>query len=163
MSSDNKQDRLVVALQRLATERDDRAALAALRAALDDRRRIEALRFVLPYLGPNAGSRREDDALLLAGLFALHPVSGSSSLAAALRRVMWRTESESVESRFRAMLSAGRDELDTHLRHAVTLVAGHDEGIDWSDLHKAIRYWDHGDDFVRRRWARDFWASEKQD
>jgi CRISPR system Cascade subunit CasB len=148
--------------------RGDRAALAALRGALRPGRELDALRFVVPFLpaqgrdGASLGSlarrRGEDDAILLASLFALHPENGPRSLASVLNSVRIKTGSDSIEGRFRALLSAGRTDLAPHLRHAVSLVAGRKEAIDWGDLHRAIRNWDHQDDFVRREWARDFWA-----
>jgi hypothetical protein len=120
--------------------RGDRAALAALRGALRPGRELDALRFVVPFL-PAQG---RDGASL-------------GSLAR-LNSVRIKTGSDSIEGRFRALLSAGRTDLAPHLRHAVSLVAGRKEAIDWGDLHRAIRNWDHQDDFVRREWARDFWA-----
>ena len=65
-----------------------------------------------------------------------------------------------MELRLRALLAASRVDLGTHLRHAVSLVAGKGHAIDWQILHRAIRYWDHDRDFVRREWARDFWSPE---
>ncbi|MDP3273866.1 MAG: type I-E CRISPR-associated protein Cse2/CasB [Deltaproteobacteria bacterium] len=155
MSKTPHQDRLVDHLESIARE-DDRATLAALRASLREGREVEALRIVLPYIGANRGVRAEDNAVLLAGLFALHPESSSLSLATVLRFAAM--ESESVELRFRALLAAHRDELATHLRHAITLASARGFGIDWRDLHRALTFWNHEDDFVRREWARDFWA-----
>jgi CRISPR system Cascade subunit CasB len=149
------EDRLIDHLEKLARD-DNRAALAALRASLREGHALDGLRFVLPVLGGSAGRRREDDGLAVAGLFALHPESGPSSLASALGRAA--IESDSVELRFRALLAASREDLPTHLRSAVAIVASKGTAIDWRDLHRALRYWDHPDDFVRREWARDFWA-----
>lgn len=153
-------DAPVIALLKRLAERNDRAALSALRSSLGGRDALDALRLVLPMLGPDTNRRHEDDAVLAAGLFGLHPVAGPHSLAAALRLVAARTGSESVEARFRALLGASRPDLSAHLRHAVALVAAHEIGLNWDDLYRAIRYWDHDDDFVRRRWARDFWAGD---
>lgn len=153
------QDRLVEHLEGVA-HREDRATLALLRGTLQQGRALEGLRVVLPYIvrDPKRAERAEDDALLLAGLFALHPESGSLSLASALRNVA--RESDSVELRFRALLSASREDLPMHLRHAVTLAASKRLPIDWSDLHTSIRFWDHPSDRTRRAWARDFWAPD---
>jgi CRISPR type I-E-associated protein CasB/Cse2 len=111
---------------------------------------------VLPFVTRDSRwrERAEDDALLVSALFALHPESGSTSLPAALH-IIAKT-SDSVELRFRALLSASRPDLGEHLRHAVTLIASHGLPIDWRDLHAAIKYWDQ--DWMRRQWARDFWS-----
>ncbi len=147
---------LIANLEQLA-ERNDRATLAALRASLRERHMLEALRYVLPFLGKDAGRRAEDDACLVAGLFALHPESGPLTLASALRLVR-EAGSDSTEARFLGLMSANRADLPTHLRHAIALVAGKKLGLNWNDLFTTIRFWDHDDDRVRRRWAADFWA-----
>lgn len=152
-----RQDRLVDHLEELASRRD-RAPLARLRRSLDERSALEGLPIVLPFVarhGPPA-VRAEDDALLLAALFALHPESGPTTLAAALRE-MART-SDSVELRFRGLLGAERSELGVHLRHAVGLAGSHHIGLDWRDMHEAIRFWDHPSRRARRQWARTFWS-----
>lgn len=154
-------------------ERDDRAALAALRGALRSDKELDALRFVAPFvwdkdldnrpLGAKARRRAEDDAILVASLFAFHPEQGSGSLAQALRGVFIETQSESIEGRFRALMSADREDLPIHLRHAVSLAKAKGRAIDWDDLYAAIRYWDQEENRVRRQWARDFWVGQEAD
>lgn len=155
-------DRLVDHLESLAAH-EDRGTLALLRGTLQEGRALEGLHVVLPFVVAQDAwrTRAEDDALLLAGLFALHPERGSLTLPEAMRHVA-RT-SESVELRFRALMGASREELPTHLRHAVALVAGRKLAIDWRELHRAIRAWDADTDNARRRWAREFWTSEDHD
>lgn len=149
-------DPLVDHLATLAS-REDRGALAALRSYFRGEGPWDALRVVLPFVGgrPEFRKRREDDALLLGALFALHPVSGSHSLARALRRVMHTRDSGSIEARFNALIASSREDLPNHLRHAITLIAADKIGIDWAGLHRDLRWTDH----VRRRWARDFWGA----
>lgn len=148
---------LVAYLEQLAA-RQDRAALAALRGSLREGHALEALRYVLPFIGKGASRRDEDVACLVAGLFALHPESGSLTLAAALRLVLLGG-SDSTEGLFIALLSAGQEDLPIHLRHAVSLVAGKDLPLDWHDLYSTVRFWDDERGIAKRRWAADFWAS----
>lgn len=165
---EKKQHQLISYLLELSSQ-EDRASLAALRSALRPGRELDALRFVVPFLQDtdrsgvalSAARRRKDeeDAVLLAALFALHPEPGALSLASALSRIFHETQSESIEGRFRALLSADRTDLATHLRHAVSLCASKGIPLDWNDLYSALRFWDHEDDRARRAWARDFWAS----
>jgi CRISPR system Cascade subunit CasB len=153
---------LIRYLETLAA-REDRATLATLRGSLREGHELDGLRVVMPFLKPDAARRAEDDAVLLAGLFALHPEGGTTSLAEALRKVSLgkgsESESDSIEKRFMALLASDRQDLAIHLRHAVSLVAASGIGLDWDDLYQAIRYWDHQDDFIRRRWARGFWGN----
>ena len=163
---DERTTPLILYLRRLAAH-EDRATLAALRMSLRDGHELDGLRVVLPFLGPHVGRRAEDDAVLIAALFALHPETSSLSLPDALRK-LWRpegghSESGSVEKRFQALLAADRSDLPIHLRHAISLVAPSGLGIHWEDLYRALRYWDHEDDFVRRRWARSFWGVPADD
>jgi CRISPR system Cascade subunit CasB len=160
MSEDRSRYRSLIAYLEQLADRNDRAALAALRGSLREGHSLEALRYVLPLLGKDAGGRAEDDACLVAGLFALHPERGSLTLASALRYVR-EGGSDSTEARFIALLAARREDLPTHLRHAVGLVAGKKLALEWNDLYTGIRWWDHEDDFVRRRWAADFWAGRQ--
>jgi CRISPR type I-E-associated protein CasB/Cse2 len=152
-------DPLVDHLESIAA-REDRAALARLRASLQPDRMLEGLPIVLPFVSreKRLAERAEDDALLLASLFALHPESGTTTLPAALRSLVGT--SDSVETRFRALLGATRADLGTHLRHAVGLVAGHGIALDWRELHTAIHFWDHSSGLTRRRWARAFWTPD---
>ncbi|HBQ18960.1 MAG TPA: type I-E CRISPR-associated protein Cse2/CasB [Myxococcales bacterium] len=163
--AENLSERLVARLERIASpDTRDRAALARLRKALHSSRRLEALPVVIDYVEPSHPrdvERLEDAAILLAGLFALHPVHRRGhSLARALAPIAESQGGNSVEERFRALLSASTSELPVHLRHAVSLVrsVSPGTGIDYVDLHWAIRGWDHDEGASRRRWARDFWA-----
>ncbi len=155
-------DPLVDHLENIAA-RQDRAVLARLRASLQPDQLLAGLAVVLPFVSREKrfAERAEDDALLLASLFALHPESGPTTLPAALRSLAGT--SDSVEARFRALLGAARADLDTHLRHAVGLVAGHGIALDWRELHTAIRFWDHQSNRTRRNWARAFWTPDDLD
>src|SRR5690606_20605057 len=126
-------------------------------------RKLEGLAIVLPFVPHRHMSREraEDDALLVSGLFALHPESGRTKLPAALR--LFSQTSDSVELRFRALLSADRADLGPHLRHAGGLVASQNVAIDWRDLHRTLRFWDHPSSKSRRRWAREFWTAASDD
>jgi CRISPR system Cascade subunit CasB len=159
MIDTDRQNPLVDHLEELA-KRDDRAPLAMLRRSLDEQSVFDGLPIVLPFIASNARdvNRAEDDALLLAGLFALHPESGPTSLPAALRQLA--KTSDSVELRFRALLGAERSDLGVHLRHAVSLAASRHIALDWRELHTAIRFWDHPSGRARRTWARAFWSAD---
>lgn len=160
-TTERREDPLVSYLLKIE-EAQDRATLATLRGSLREGHALDALRVVLTVLPREESTRKqrqtEDDAILLAGLFALHPSDGPLSLASALR--LLGATSDSVELRFRALLGAHRSDLPTHLRHAVSLVAGAGHPIDWTNLRRAIRDWAREDDRVRREWSRDFWARE---
>lgn len=151
----NSGEPLIRALERLAHE-EDRAALSALRRSLSEDAVARAYPYVVPFFPRDSAPWVERVYLLVAGLFALHPVSGPSSLGSALRRVRDATGSSSVEGRFVALLDAHPDDLGSHLRHAVALARSNETAIDWHDLLRTVRNWNY--ESARRRWARDFWG-----
>jgi len=152
-------DGFVRFLQEIA-ESGDRASLATLRQGFTNP--LRALPYVAPFLASSDGRQREDNLILLATLFASHREHGQQSLARAMHLVMIATGSGSIEPRFRALLDCSREDLPSHLRHAVSLVASQSLPIDFDDLLQAIRHWSHDDRFIQRRWARDFWSSQQE-
>ena len=151
-------------------ERDDRAALAALRRGLGRApgEASEMHRYVVPRVqGLNVW--QEDAYYTVAALFALHPGKSwraadgtmrSTNLGASLG-VMARDnkESASIERRFVALLNARSEELQTHLRNIVSLLKSKEVQIDWTQLLKDINNWNRESRRVQRDWARAFWSS----
>lgn len=156
MTQERSVEPFIAALERLA-RMDDRAALSALRRSLSEDATAQAYPYVVPFFPRERTPWLESTYLLVAGLFALHPICGESSLGAALRRVREATGSTSVEQRFVALLDAHPEDLGTHLRHALSLVRSKEIAIDWHDLLRTLRHWN--EDWARRRWASDFWGS----
>ena len=107
---------LVRHLQRLA-ERDDRAALAALRRGLGKPPGTVAAMFphVVPYVPDRAVRAGEEGPYyVVAALFALHPDGGAGGdLGWTMRRLGGHA---SAEDRFRALLECRADDLPHHLR-----------------------------------------------
>lgn len=137
--------------------RKDRAALAELRRSLANP--LAALPYVVPFLRREATRGEEDMLVIVAGLFSLHPVGGSLSLARAMR--ICAEASNSVSIRFQALLDSDADDLPTHLRHAVTLVRTKYLTIDYDDLLRTVRSWSGEDKPRQRRWAREFWGATR--
>jgi CRISPR system Cascade subunit CasB len=156
MNREDSTEPLITALERLA-EMGDRGALSALRRSLSEDATVQAYPYVVPFFPREPTPWLERTYLLVAGLFALHPMSGPASLAAALRRVRDATGSASVEQRFVALLDAHAEDLGPHLRHAVALARSHEIPTDWHDLLRTVRYWNS--ESARREWARDFWGA----
>jgi len=147
----------------LAARRDNpqgRGALADLRRALQRPPGEDAnvFRYVVPHL-PGERGWTETAAFLVASLFAAHPdAGGSGDIGAAFRRLADKTNSESVERRFIALLNADAQDLAPHLRQAVSLLKANAVPVDWEQLLKDLLAWDHPDGYVRRNWARGFWG-----
>jgi len=157
-------DRFITHLCKL--QKDDRGALAALRRSLGfaPGAYAAAMPYVEPFAASDGTREPQRQALYLAaGLFAANPRHrAGSSLAAALAEVKLRRDSDSIERRFIALLSADAEALPVHLRHASSLLAAEEMPCDYAALAQDLGRWldpwqEDARDRVRQRWARDFY------
>ena len=127
-------DRFIAHLEDLKA-RDDRAALADLRRGLGEPPGTVAsmYRHVIPWIPANQFI--EDTAYIVASLFAFHPVSGGArtvgTALAAIHSADGSSRPESIERRFTTLLSAHEDDLQVHLRQAISLLKVNDIPLDW--------------------------------
>lgn len=68
-----------------------------------------------------------------------------------------RSKSDSMDARFVSLLNAHPDDLDDHLRHAVSLLKSNEQPLDWFRLLDDLLQWDHPEGHVQLKWARDFY------
>jgi len=138
-----------------------RAALATLKRGLGrpPGTALEMYRYVGPYISPKDPQWIINCYLLVAALFAHHPLpGGKGSMGSVMAEVKSRMDSESVEKRFLALLNAHHDDLPRHLRHAVSLANSKEVPVNWRQLLKDIKNWNNYHRFVQKQWARDFWS-----
>lgn len=156
-------------LERLS-DREERAALAALRRGLGKAagEAAEVYPYVMPFLPADTGDRRQEAYFLVGSLFAWHPLSWrdgaqgrSRNLGASFARLAQQVESGSIEGRFVALLNSHRDDLPQHLRHAVGLLRSRDVPVDWAQLLRDLQGWDWQSRSVQRAWASAFWATQR--
>ena len=112
---------------------------------------------------------RQNDFFLVASLFALHQgrygphptVSDPrrNSLGASFIVLFEKTKSDSIEKRFVALLNASREEVDEHLRHAISLLKAHNVGVDWAQLLHDLNGWGYASRSTQRRWAQGYWQT----
>lgn len=152
----------------------DRASLAALRRVLGDRLGFspEVARFVERFIDPEATPLEAEAAYLVAALFAHYPYHArlgeyprQRCLGRSLRPLRFRegVADQGVERRFVALLDASREELPTHLRQMVQLMASRgQEPIDFEQLFYDFLDWDHPERRVQRTWATAFWREEQR-
>ena len=160
MSLDEKQNKFIGYLLNLAKEgKEDRGALADLRSGLGRKpgEMARVHKYVVPYLSDK--SYNDHWYYVLATLFGSFPKHRKKrSLGAAFQPL--RSLSNSMEARFVALLNAHSDDLDDHLRHAVSLLKSHEQPIDWFRLFEDLLQWEHPEGHVQLRWARDFYKAE---
>jgi CRISPR system Cascade subunit CasB len=163
MVQKRREERFVEYLEEL-DRNEDRAALAALRRSLGKSpgEAAEAHRYVLPF---NPATWEESAYYLVGGLFALHPQSWrrderDKSLTNLGASFAWlgSVDSKSIEKRFVALLNCHEEDLTEHLRHAIGLLRSKEIPVDWVQLLKDLRNWNHPDRFVQLSWARAFWG-----
>jgi CRISPR system Cascade subunit CasB len=169
-SPETLEDRFAAALAKLARD-EDRAALAKLRRGLGKRLGSAPERdgWVIARLPPSLSLDALESYCLVASLFALHPASGGAeSLASSFaewhehdRLQLGKAPGErldNIDRRFASLLNSDAEDLPGRLRHAVALLRSHEIAINWAQLLRDIRRWDHPDRVVQRRWSRHFWA-----
>lgn len=160
MSLDDRQKRFIGHLLTLAEEgREDRGALADLRSGLgkEPGQMARVHKHVVPYLPEKSYDERW--YYLTATLFGAFPEHRSRrSFGSAFRPL--RVKSESMEARFVALLNAHPDDLDDHLRHAVSLLKANEQPLDWFQLFQDLLHWDHPEGLVQLKWARDFYRAD---
>ena len=170
MSSPREHDTNFLRYLQQFVDRDDRAALAALRrAAASPEQSIAAHRYVVPWLSREPHSWRDrwaDDChYLVAALFARHPKPWSlaeqysTDLGASFARLAETGNSASAERRFTALLAASTDELPVRLRNAVSLLKAQDIPVNWAQLLFDLIRWPSQSRSVQRSWARSFWGA----
>ena len=160
MSLDDRQKVFIGYLLSLAKEgKEDRGALADLRSGLG--KEPGEMGRVHKHVAPYLPERNYNDhwyylTATLFGAFPQHRVG--RSLGAAFRPL--KQKSESMEARFVALLNAHPDDLDDHLRHAVSLLKANEQPLDWFQLFQDLLQWDHPDGYIQLRWARDFYKTD---
>lgn len=139
-----------------------RGTLAMLRRGLGKEPGEDAnvMRHVVPWLPADAGPWSGRPFFTIASLFALHPqAGGTGDMGSHFRQVQKGKQSaEAVERRFTALLSAHEDELEWHLRQAVSLCKANHVPVNWHGLFRDVRGWSHPNRWVQRNWARSFWG-----
>ena len=153
-------------VQYLDRRREDRAVLAALRRGLGHAPGTVAdmYPYVVPWLSVDTPPWEETAFYVVAALFAYHPDPGGSGNMghhfARARTAMG--EETAIERRFTVLLSAHPDDLDFHLRQAVSFLKSKDVPVNWQQLLVDLLAWSHPDGYVQRRWARAFWGRRDQ-
>jgi CRISPR system Cascade subunit CasB len=148
--------------------REGRAILAALRRGLGKPPGAvpEVLKWVYPELEvkcrPEERVSREDPFLIVASLYAHHPVhrGAPGNLGATLAQVRAGEKgTPSLDKRFEALLQCHRTGLPVLLRHTVSLIRSADKAIDYARLCEDIARWDDPDpeNHPQRSWARAYW------
>jgi CRISPR system Cascade subunit CasB len=120
------------------------------------------------FLAEGETGWNEQRLLLVASLFALYH-QGSEAISeptqlgfgTSFRRLYEATERRpSVERRFLSLIGCHPDTLPDHLRHAITLMRSEAVAVDFAQPLSDLSYWSHQEQWVQRRWARQFFRSE---
>ena len=164
MSVDDTQWKFIGYLLSLAREgHEDRGALADLRSGLgkDPGQMARVHKHVVPYLaGESYDDRWYYVTATLFGSFPKH--RAGDSLGAAFRPLAFpakEPKKDSIGARFVALLNAHRDDVDDHLRHAISLLRANERPLDWFRLLDDLLQWDHREGRVQLKWARDFYKT----
>ncbi|MEX1247567.1 MAG: type I-E CRISPR-associated protein Cse2/CasB [Anaerolineales bacterium] len=154
----------IIYLQDLA-QKEDRGALAALRRGLGQKPGTEAAMYphVVRWVSADLRGWSEEIYYVVGSLFAWHSQSApQGNLGHHLQGLaQGRKNSESIERRFTALLNAHVDDLPDQLRQIISLLKSGDVPVNWEQLMKDLRNWDHPDRYVQHQWARGFWGNRQ--
>jgi CRISPR type I-E-associated protein CasB/Cse2 len=158
-------------------EKRGRGAMATLRRALsEDQADILRAYEYIGYLLPQKDVQIQDDYLLVAALFATHPMyeepeknwnNLGTHLAELRRRKQQQNEAtDSLDKRFSALVAASREELPYHLRAALRFLKDAALPVHWEMLLWDVQKWEREDadptkPTVQRRWANAYWQTPK--
>ena len=144
---------------------ENRAALAMLRRGLGKQpgEAMEVYRYIGNFAASTKSKTHETALHTVATLFGLYPSSSreGDNLGASVSELSAKTNSDSVEKRFVALLDAHSDDLPNHLRQMVGLLKANDVRINWLQLLNDINWWDSDGRDVQRRWAKSFQWKQK--
>ncbi len=160
-----------------ANKPPDRGALALLRKGLGKPLGtvIEMHPIVYSHLDDSISNWDEWRFFLVASLFALHyknyikldkETTDSRSLGFSFRSLLSPDrgdQDKSLEKRFTRLLQSHREDIDYHLRQSIQLLKSHEIPVDYLQLLKDLKYWDHERRVVQSRWAKDLWTSSLKD
>lgn len=159
MSDESNQHPFIEFLERHA---EDRAMLAELRRGLGQApgEAPGMFPFVVPFI---YDAYDEADIYLIASLFALHPVSAKTgNLGDHLRAFANKAGDDTATTRrFVQLLRQRRDALPTLLRQHISLLKSKEIAVNWHQLFKDLRAWDHNARYVQKHWASAYWKPAK--
>ena len=142
---------------------EDRGMLATLRRGAGQKPGTYPAMFpiIAPLLTAGCSQNEEARYYLIAALFACHPKNSDiGNMGSHLRRTGNENTLKAVERRFSALLAAPQEDLPNYLRQAVSLLKSAEIDVNWDRLFKDLKYWDHPDRFIQRKWANAFWGKE---
>lgn len=156
----------VARLERLRDE-GNRGALATLRRSLSNPGRDFSAYTVIGAHLSLAPSRNVDDFVLVASLFAFHPLSiaDGRSLGASLRVLRARLDGgeDSLDLMVAAVLNADDEDIPVRIRHVISRLASKEVPVDYRRLLRDLVAWSHPDRYVQKRWAKDYWVGTPVD
>jgi CRISPR type I-E-associated protein CasB/Cse2 len=157
-------------------EKRGRGAMATLRRALsEDQADILRAYEYIGYLLPS-DAQRQDDYLLVAALFATHPLYEETEknwnnlgthLGTLRRRKQQQNEAtDSLDKRFSSLVAASREELPYHLRAVMRFLKDAAIPVHWEQLLRDVLNWEYENadptkPIVQRRWANAYWQTPK--
>ena len=147
-------------------DKQDRAALAALRAGAD--REPGTVASMYPYVAPWTFTNtpwRDAGLYAVAALFALHPTAGGrGDFGSTLRRARKDQQPDAgIERRFQQLLEADVEQLPRLLFQLVTLLKSRGVPVNWHQLLRDYWGWNHPSGYVQRRWAASYWRAYSAD
>lgn len=156
MSQETKQSEFI---RYLESHRENRAMLAELRRGMGKSPGETPSMF--PYVVPFIHNTYDETVIyIIAPLFGLHPSSTAKGnlgnhLLAYANEV---GDSTATTRRFVQLMRMRLESLEPRLRQQISLLKSKDILVNWHQLYYDLRFWDHDDRFVQKKWAEAYWS-----
>ena len=122
---------------------------------------------MLRYLSEQDAQYNLDQWLWVTGFLAYYDQSLTSerktTFGASARRLKDDNNSGGPERRFRALLETSIEDLRSPLTSMVRLMKSKTISIHYPQLIVDLKAWNHPDQYIQDKWARDFWSAPKPD
>lgn len=156
-------------------EKLDAGKLAMLRRGCGERDPVEGR---CPWLVSLIhGAASESTAFLVASLLAQYRTAdvragrhrSNGNFGTTWRWAIAGNDSKSIERRFHVLLDADYDpwsgdgDLPHRLRQMVRYAASRGVGIEWPVMLTDLKFWNHPEKRVQKRWARSFFSAESRE
>jgi CRISPR system Cascade subunit CasB len=143
--------------------KDDNGVKAVFKRALsgEERHIRNTYSMVLPYL-EGIHERQQEIWIFVASLSVYYPQSireKQQNFGSSCRGLANNTQSEGADRRFRALLDTALEDIQSPLTALVRQIKTKEVRLDYPQLLSDLCQWEHPDQYIQDRWARNFWGA----
>ena len=127
-------------------------------------------RYVYSGIGQDLGKQDEKACFLVASLFALWyrgrqglSLEFDGNFGKTYKQIFKLSSADSTIKHFESLINSHIDDVPNHLRHAVSLAASKNVGINWDQLLHDLKWWNADGKSVQKEWMKAFILDDKKE